>query len=343
MSDPSEGTPPHDLSRLDLMAAAGSLVWIVAVAGYAWLTRGEEGASLLATLASLVVPLILVWGAVFGLHAIWALRAEAADLRAAVDAMRRAYEAAQSAPPRRTEPFPDAAPMRLDAEDEDHAADLQVASQPAVAVQPPAVPATFLSRRDTSLTVASADRKAAHAAPQPQPEVDEPGLALGTPVLPTRPALPLSDLVRALQFPENAEDHDGFRALRAALEDHRLAKLIRAAQDVLTLLSQEGIYMDDLKPEMARPDLWRRFAAGERGRSVAAIGGIRDRASLALTAGRMREDTVFRDAAHHFLRTFDRTFAEVEPLATDVEIAALADTRTARAFMLFGRVTGTFD
>jgi hypothetical protein len=57
----------------------------------------------------------------------------------------------------------------------------------------------------------------------------------------------------------------------------------------------------------------------------------------------MREDTVFRDAAHHFLRTFDRTFAEVEPLATDVEIAALADTRTARAFMLFGRVTGTFD
>ena len=29
--------------------------------------------------------------------------------------------------------------------------------------------------------------------------------------------------------------------------------------------------------------------------------------------------------------------------ATDAELVELADTRTARAFMLFGRVTGTFD
>ena len=99
----------------------------------------------------------------------------------------------------------------------------------------------------------------------------------------------------------------------------------------------------DLKPELARPDLWRRFAAGERGRPIAALGGIRDRSSLALTAARMREDTVFRDAAHHFLRTFDKTFAAFEANATDAELADLADTRTARAFMLFGRVTGVFD
>ena len=33
----------------------------------------------------------------------------------------------------------------------------------------------------------------------------------------------------------------------------------------------------------------------------------------------------------------------VERTATDAEIAALADTRTARAFMLLGRVTGIFD
>jgi hypothetical protein len=101
--------------------------------------------------------------------------------------------------------------------------------------------------------------------------------------------------------------------------------------------------MDDLKPEMARPDLWRRFAGGERGRTIAALGGIRDRSSLALTASRMREDTVFRDAAHHFLRTFDKTVAIFEPNASDAELAELSDTRTARAFMLFGRVTGVFD
>ena len=153
----------------------------------------------------------------------------------------------------------------------------------------------------------------------------------------------VADFIRALQFPETPEDKEGFRALRMALEDRKVAKLIRAAQDVLTLLAQEGIYMDDLKPERARPEIWRAFAEGARGGAVSGLGGIRDRSSLALTAGRMREDPVFRDAAHHFLRTFDKTFAEFEKNASDAELIALADSRTARAFMLFGRVAGVFD
>ena len=191
--------------------------------------------------------------------------------------------------------------------------------------------------------MASADRKAALIAPVHQPEAEQPTLALGTPAEDLRAPLSLGDFVRALQFPENPDDRDGFRALRRALEDRNVAKLIRAAQDVLTLLSQEGIYMDDLKPDRTRPDVWRRFAGGERGRAIAALGGVRDRSCLALTAGRMREDPVFRDAAHHFLRTFDRCFVEFEQHANDADLADLADTRTARAFMLLGRVTGTFD
>ena len=57
----------------------------------------------------------------------------------------------------------------------------------------------------------------------------------------------------------------------------------------------------------------------------------------------MKKDPIFRDAAHHFLRHFDRTFMEFERHASDEDIARLAETRTARAFMLLGRVTGTFD
>jgi hypothetical protein len=57
----------------------------------------------------------------------------------------------------------------------------------------------------------------------------------------------------------------------------------------------------------------------------------------------MREDAIFRDAAHHFLRRFDQMLVAFEPQATDEEIAALSETRTARAFMLVGRVTGAFD
>lgn len=204
--------------------------------------------------------------------------------------------------------------------------------------------ATFTSRRDTGATQPSADRKAALAAPRAAATgEDQPGLALGTPAEDMRAPVSVADFIQALNFPDSPEDRDGFRALRRALEDRTMAKLIRAAQDVLTLLAQDGIYMDDLKPDRAKPEVWRRFAAGERGKGIAALGGVRDRSSLALTAGRMRQDTIFRDAAHHFLRQFDRTFQEFEKNSADQEVAEFAETRTARAFMLLGRVTGTFD
>ena len=144
-------------------------------------------------------------------------------------------------------------------------------------------------------------------------------------------------------FAENADDEDGFAALRRGLQNRETELFIQAAQDVLTLLSQDGIYMDDLRPEVARPETWRRFSLGERGRKVSNLGGIRDRSSLALTSGRMKQDSIFRDTAHHFLRTFDKEFGRFEKSATDEEISAFAETRTARAFMLIGRVAGTFD
>mgnify|MGYP006981782492 FL=1 len=70
---------------------------------------------------------------------------------------------------------------------------------------------------------------------------------------------------------------------------------------------------------------------------------MRDRASLARSSARMKQDPLFRDRAHHFLRCFDQMFTRFEAEATDAEISALSDTRTARAFMLLGRVAGTFD
>ena len=56
----------------------------------------------------------------------------------------------------------------------------------------------------------------------------------------------------------------------------------------------------------------------------------------------MRQDPIFRDAAHHFVRRFDSMLQAFEPNATDQEISALSETRTARAFMLLGRVSGVF-
>ena len=177
------------------------------------------------------------------------------------------------------------------------------------------------------------------AAPQPD---DQPALALGTQADDIAQPLSSEDFIRALNFPETAEDEAGFASLRRALKNRASAQLIQAAQDVLTLLSQDGIYMDDLIPDRARPEIWRQFGQGVRGRSIAALGGIRDRSSLALASGRMKQDPIFRDAAHHFLRLFDKTFARFEGDASDEDIARLAETRTARAFRLLGRVAGTF-
>jgi type II secretory pathway pseudopilin PulG len=183
----------------------------------------------------------------------------------------------------------------------------------------------------------------AAAAPVVVETDDQPALALGTTAEDITPPLATEDFIRAMNFPETAEDEVGFAALRRALKNREASQLIQAAQDVLTLLSQDGIYMDDLRPDRARPEIWRQFAGGTRGRPVAALGGVRDRSSLVLTSGRMKQDPIFRDAAHHFLRRFDKVFAEFEPRANDSEISALSDTRTARAFMLLGRVAGTFD
>lgn len=313
------------MSSTEWVAVALCAVWFIAVAAYVWRAPPDaEPLGLVLTLLVVFLPLALIWAAAVTLRSVQSLRVEAARLQATVDAMRAAYVSGQQGG------IKPSVEKKLN----------EIAQ---AAKQTETTLATFTSRRDGSLVVPSADRKTVMAAPQPDPAAEQPGLALGTPAEALQLPLATADFIRALQFPESPDDKDGFRALRAALDDRNVAKLIRAAQDVLTLLAQEGIFMDDLKPDRARPELWRRFAQGERGRGIAALGGVRDRASLALTAGRMREDAIFKDAAHHFLRSFDRIYQEFEKAASDSELSDLAETRTAKAFMLLGRVTGIFD
>jgi hypothetical protein len=311
----------------DLIAGALALIWLALVGGFFLFAGPGDGSgsalSMIMVLVAIFLPIAMIWVAAITVRTARAMRTEAQGLHAAINAMRDAYEnqnpAANPSVERKLEEIATAA------------------KQTETAL------ATFTSRRDTEATQPSADRKAALINPvQPYGDAQR-VLALGTPAEELADPVSVDDFIRALNFPDSADDKDNIRALRRALDDRTLAKLIRAAQDVLNLLGQDGIYMDDLKPDRAKPEIWRRFANGERGKTIAALGGVRDRSSLALAAGRMRNDTIFRDAAHHFLRQFDKTVADFEKNATDQEIVALANTRTARAFMLLGRVTGTFD
>jgi hypothetical protein len=269
------------------------------------------------------MPVAMIWVAMMAARSARVIREESTRLQAAIDAIRQSYIAEMQ---RNRGLGPDASVTKK----LDEIAAAQRKTETALA--------TFHSIRTATMPT------------RPEPEEDEDledqgqgDLPLGTEEDDNQPPLSRDTFVRALNFPETAEDEEGFVALRKALKDRQSAHLIQAAQDVLTLLSQDGIYMDDLRPDLARPEIWRRFAGGERGRAIAALGGIRDRSSLALSAGRMKQDPIFRDAAHHFLRRFDKMFLEFEKTATDQEITDLAETRTSRAFMLLGRVAGIFD
>jgi hypothetical protein len=168
-------------------------------------------------------------------------------------------------------------------------------------------------------------------------------LPLSIPNKRKRTPITVAEFIKALNFPENADDKEGFRVLRRAFEERELGKMLQASQDVLTLLSQNGIYMDDLKPNEPLPSAWRHFALGHRGIIVSDLGGIQDRSTLTRTKTRLRNDPIFRDATHHFLRKFDQILIAFEPMAEDTELLEMSTTRTGRAFMLLGQVAGSFD
>ena len=307
--------------RPEVLAFILSIAWLGGLVA-AFRLMGDSGASLSDTLGLIVtalavfLPLALIWLSVVILRAARSMRDESRRLHATVEAMRRTWVQQQQAAGLALKPTVE---EKLDA-----IADAQRKAEEIRLAQ-------FTTRR-------SPLRRP--TAPAPQAEgAEQPLLALVNP-LPAPAPLADDDMIRALHFPRDADDAEGFDALRRALADHPTAELIRAAQEVLTVLSQEGIYMDDLRPDRTRPDLWRAFATGARGAEVSGLGGIRDRSCLALTYARMRSDPAFRENAHRFLRAFDLRFADFETRASDDAIARLSETRSARAFMLLGRVTG---
>ncbi|MCC5993073.1 MAG: hypothetical protein JJT99_11160 [Rhodobacteraceae bacterium] len=318
-SSPKPLAPQHRRAGLNAAQARVLvvMVWLLAGVGYFWIVdfAAMDRVMILLLAVALVLPALLI-SIALGLAVTAAqLCRDIIELQRSSDELRRLTS--EDMP--RSLPLSPVAQSRIDAL---AAAQLQTDSRLAL----------FVSHR-----AKTRDSRAGQL-----PQDAQPLLALGGLGQADADSPSPAELIRALHFPEDENDQDGFDALRKALGDARIAPLISAAQEVLTRLAQEGIYMDDLRPDRARPELWRAFAQGTRGPLVAALGGIRDRSCLALTAGRMRNDPEFRRAAHLFLREFDRVFAAFEQQADDAQMAAMADTRSARAFMLLGRVSGVF-
>ena len=315
------------LTAVEVIAVGLSLLWLAGTGLFFLVLAPQDNIDnalqFVIVLIAVFMPVAMIWVGATAARASRVMREESTRLQAAIDAIREAYL--------KQNQFLGQTVDKTVSQKLDEIVAAQRKTESTLA--------TFSSVRNQD----AEPRPVLAPAPAPPGADDQVALPLGTPAEEIQTPLSRTDFIRALNFPENPEDKAGFAALRRALKDRPTAQLIRAAQDILTLMSHDGIYMDDLRPDMARPEIWRRFASGERGRTVAALGGVRDRSSLALTAARMRQDAIFRDAAHHFLRLFDRMVSQFAETATDAEISDLSETRTARAFMLLGRVAGTFD
>jgi hypothetical protein len=121
---------------------------------------------------------------------------------------------------------------------------LDALRRPAPPPRPDAPAAATLRPRGASLGDAAADRAEPAAAGQG---------ALDLPPPPQAEPLPMVTLIAALSFPRDETDRDGFRALERALNDPATGRVIRAAEDVLTLLAQDGVYAEDLEMAEAPP------------------------------------------------------------------------------------------
>jgi hypothetical protein len=157
------------------------------------------------------------------------------------------------------------------------------------------------------------------------------------------PPMPVTDFIAALNFPDDAKDKDGFRALRRAMEERKLRNLLESSQAVMSLLTEDGIFMDDLNPDRPVSGAWRKFSEGARGADVASVGGVLDKAVLGIARARMKSDPDFRQQVLQFLQQFDQVLVEYEPRLQNHEITDLANTRTARCFMVMARVSGAFN
>ncbi|MBP7001566.1 hypothetical protein [Amaricoccus sp.] len=362
-------------------AAIASLAWAVLVVAYAIgffgasQARGTsflDGAFFLVTLA---LPLILIWLAAYlaeelarQREMIAGLAELATPLFGALEATRAGLDRHAPASPSELRAAVDAALRAAGRPDPGPAIERLEAGLARVETRVE----TGLARLDAGLATLRAAPPAAAASPAPEPAAGpEPAAPAAapppgrrgkaaapreTPPAATRqPALPLAapaepeealgwgEMMQAFDFPRDPSDEEGFRALRRALQRRSLAQMLQAAEDLLTYLSQEGVYMDDLAMDPADPAAWRRFAAGGRGAPLDPLGGIRDESALEAARGLMKQDAVFRDAALFFLRRFDAVLGEIVADADDDAIAQLADTRSGRAFQLMARATGAFD
>lgn len=310
-----------------------SAIWVMMVlvyftfSGAAILSAFQTPLVGIVTIVAVILPIVLVWTAVMTAGTARKLRAEAQELRSNMNDVSLGLQAAVEHMPKETQEI---------SKQLKHIAEMILKNEKRLQAIETKSTSEKLDVLDLSQTVFGNFQSS-----EDETQISLPLIAHDDGA--NLPPLPIEDFIRTLNFPNSGQDKEGFRALRRAMQDRKLRKMLDAARNVMTALTEEGIYMDDLTPDRPVPSAWREFAHGVRGKAVTTVGGVRDKVVLAMARARMKNDPDFQETAHEFMQQFDRVLCEYEPQLKNHEITDLANTRSAKTFMLLARISGAFD
>lgn len=166
--------------------------------------------------------------------------------------------------------------------------------------------------------------EAAPADPEPAPQAEA--------------ALSLSTVIRALSFANDDNDAEGFEAVDRARDDERIAGILDASQRVLHRLAEIDIFMDNLTPDIATPEVWRLHAANAGDNEISTLGGIAETQVFEQVSDLLEQDPEFREQASLMMHRINEQMLHIIGTADDDQILQFARSRTVLAFILLGNV-----
>ncbi|MDG2473689.1 MAG: hypothetical protein P8M50_00230 [Paracoccaceae bacterium] len=149
-------------------------------------------------------------------------------------------------------------------------------------------------------------------------------------------------LLKALHFPNDKNDSEGFIALEIARKNNTVLQLLQVSEDFLNLLAQDGIYLDDLKIDSPSVEAWLNFVKPEKKHYVRRLSCVGIDEHIKKLKSRTKSDTVFRDTTLMLMRRFDKLLREKLATAEDHQIFKIADTRSGKAFLIVGQISDIF-
>ena len=149
-------------------------------------------------------------------------------------------------------------------------------------------------------------------------------------------------LLKALNFPNDENDLDGFKALNLARENNTILQLLQVSEDFLNLLAQDGIYLDDLKIDPPSVAAWVNFINNKQNEHCKKLSCSGIDEHLKTLKIRLKSDVVFRDTALMLMRRFDKLLQDRLETAEDHQIFKIADTRSGKAFLIVGKISDAF-